>query len=160
MARPESNFTGVSFFGPEPDGKRQEILLEAVPGARQIAILGDGNAAAPEQTKALQEAARVRKVEPSVFFIRTAGDILPVMDQIGASGAAAINVLASNLAFSNRRVLIERSTALRLPAIYEWPEIAEEGGLLAYGARFWHLPPDGTDGRQGVSRRQSRRNPC
>ena len=76
------------------------------------------------------------KVEPSVFYIRTAGDILPVMDQIGASGAAAINVLASNLAFSNRRVLIERSTALRLPAIYEWPEIAEEGGLLAYGARL------------------------
>lgn len=32
LARPESNLTGVSFFGPELDGKRQEILLEAVPG--------------------------------------------------------------------------------------------------------------------------------
>jgi putative ABC transport system substrate-binding protein len=136
LPRPESNFTGVSFFGPELDGKRQEILMEAVPGARQIAILGDGNAVAPEQIKALQEAARTRRVEPSVFYIRAAGDIMPVMDQIKASGAAAINVLASNLAFSNRRVLIERSAALRLPAIYEWPDIAEEGGLLAYGARL------------------------
>jgi len=25
---------------------------------------------------------------------------------------------------------------LRLPAIYQWPEMAEEGGLVGYGPRF------------------------
>jgi hypothetical protein len=30
-------------------------------------------------------------------------------------------------------LVIERAAALRLPAIYEWPEMAEEGGLIAYG---------------------------
>lgn len=136
LARPESNLTGVSFFGPELDGKRQEILLEAVPGASRIAILEGGNATPPEQIKPLQEAARARSVEPSVFHIHATGDIVPVTDQIKASGATAINVLASNFTFSNRRVLFERCTELRLPAIYEWPEMAEEGGLLAYGARL------------------------
>ena len=27
----------------------------------------------------------------------------------------------------------------RLPAIYQWPEIAEDGGLLAYGARITQM---------------------
>jgi putative tryptophan/tyrosine transport system substrate-binding protein len=136
LARPEGNVTGVSFFGGQLDGKRQQVLLEAVPGVRRIAILGDGNATSPEHVTALQEAARAGGVEPSVFYIRAAGDIMPVMDQIKASGAAAINVLASILAYANRGVLFERCTALRIPAMYEWPEMADEGGLLAYGTRL------------------------
>jgi putative ABC transport system substrate-binding protein len=136
LARPDSSVTGVSFFGPELDGKRQQILLEAVPSARRIAILGDGNVTALAQVKALQESARAGGVEPLVFYMRSTGDIAPVMDQIKASGAASINVMASILASSNRKILIERATALKLPAIYEWPEMAEEGGLLGYGARL------------------------
>jgi putative ABC transport system substrate-binding protein len=27
-------------------------------------------------------------------------------------------------------------TALRLPAIYQWPDTADEGGLIGYGPRF------------------------
>ena len=45
-------------------------------------------------------------------------------------------MLASPLLFVNRRLIIERAAALRLPAIYEWPEMAEEGGLIGYGPRF------------------------
>ena len=58
------------------------------------------------------------------------------MNEIKASGAAAINVLSSPLLYVNRRLMIERAAALRLPAIYEWPEMAEEGGLIGYGARL------------------------
>ena len=36
----------------------------------------------------------------------------------------------------NRQIVIERATALGLPAIYEWPEMAEEGGLIGYGPRL------------------------
>jgi putative ABC transport system substrate-binding protein len=32
--------------------------------------------------------------------------------------------------------VIERPAALRLPAIHHWPEVAEAGGVLAYGPRF------------------------
>jgi putative tryptophan/tyrosine transport system substrate-binding protein len=48
----------------------------------------------------------------------------------------ALNVLSGPLFSFNRRVVIERAAALRLPAIYEWPEMAEEGGLIAYGPRL------------------------
>jgi putative ABC transport system substrate-binding protein len=39
LARPGGNITGLSIFSPELDGKRQEILIEAFPGVRKIAVL-------------------------------------------------------------------------------------------------------------------------
>ena len=54
----------------------------------------------------------------------------------GASGSTALNVLTSALFSFNRRIVIERAAALGLPAIYEWPEMAEEGGLIGYGPRL------------------------
>jgi putative tryptophan/tyrosine transport system substrate-binding protein len=48
-----------------------------------------------------------------------------------ASGATALNVLASPLLYANR--IMDRAAALRLPAIYQWPEIGDEGGFAAYG---------------------------
>ena len=41
LARPNGNTTGVSILAPELDGKRQEILIEAVPGLRRMAALAD-----------------------------------------------------------------------------------------------------------------------
>jgi putative ABC transport system substrate-binding protein len=37
------------------------------------------------------------------------------------------------LLFGNRQVIFERAAALGLPAIYQWPENAREGGLIGYG---------------------------
>jgi len=36
----------------------------------------------------------------------------------------------------NRRLIIEHATELQLPSIYQWPETADEGGLLGYGPSF------------------------
>jgi putative ABC transport system substrate-binding protein len=58
------------------------------------------------------------------------------MNGASASGAQALNVLATPLFFFNRRTVIERAAALRLPAMYQWPEMAEEGGLAGYGPRI------------------------
>jgi putative tryptophan/tyrosine transport system substrate-binding protein len=63
-------------------------------------------------------------------------EIAPVMDKAKASGAAALNVLTAPLFSFNRRIVIERAAALTLPAIYEWTEMAEEGGLIGYGPRL------------------------
>jgi putative tryptophan/tyrosine transport system substrate-binding protein len=69
-------------------------------------------------------------------LIAKGDDIPPAIDAAKATGAAALNVLASPMLNSNRRVIIERVAAQRLPAIFQWPETAEEGGFAAYGPRF------------------------
>jgi putative ABC transport system substrate-binding protein len=43
---------------------------------------------------------------------------------------------------TNRRIIMERVAALRLPAIYQWPETAEEGGFAGYGPRFTQIIRD------------------
>jgi hypothetical protein len=56
LAHPGGNITGISLLSPELEGKRQDILIEAVPGARRMAMLADANATGPQQLKALQDA--------------------------------------------------------------------------------------------------------
>jgi putative ABC transport system substrate-binding protein len=135
LANPGGNTTGVSILATQLDGKRQELLIEVVPGVRRMAALADSNTTAPRQLKALQDAARARGVELSLHPIAKPEEIAPAIDAAKNSGAAALNVLASPLLHSNGRVTFERAAVLRLPAMYQWPEMAEDGGLVAYGPR-------------------------
>ena len=109
--------------------------MEAAPGTPRIAALADFNVTTSRQLE-LQNAARARGVELIIVAARTPEAIGPAMSDAKAAGAAAVNVLASPLFSFNRRLLIERAATLRLPAIYEWPEMAEEGGLMGYGTRL------------------------
>ncbi len=139
LAKPGGNTTGVSLLATELDGKRQEILMEAVPGLRRMAALADTNTTAPRQLQALQGAARARGVELSIHRVANPDEIAPAIDAAKTLDAAAINVLASPLLFANRQVIIERAAALRLPAMYQWPEVAEQGGFVGYGPRIVQL---------------------
>ncbi len=133
LARPGGNTTGVSILASELDGKRQEILIEAVPGLRRMAALADPRAIRPPQLQALQDAARARGVELSIHRVASAEEITAAIDAAKASGAAALNVLESAFLYGNHQLIMDRVAALRLPAIYRWPEDAEEGGFIAYG---------------------------
>ena len=139
LARPGGNTTGISLLSPELDGKRQDILMEAVPGARRMAALADSNVTPTQHIQALQDAARLREIELLVFAVAKPEDIAPAVDAAKAAGAEALNFLASALFFPVNRIDIERATAARLPAIHHWPEAAEAGGVLAYGPRFNQL---------------------
>jgi putative tryptophan/tyrosine transport system substrate-binding protein len=136
LAKPGGNTTGVSILGTELDGKRQDILIEAVPGLRRMAALADSNTTAPRQLQALQDAARTREVELSIYGVTKPNEIAAAIDAAKKEDAAALNVLASPLLFAARQVIMERATALHLPAMYQWPEVAEQGGLLGYGPRL------------------------
>jgi putative ABC transport system substrate-binding protein len=139
LAHPGGNTTGISILGTELDGKRQELLMGLVPGARHIAVLADPAVSVPERLQALQEMARARGVELSVHRAAKPEDIVPAVDAAKGSGAQALNVLASALFVDNRRLIVERTAAVRLPAMYQWPGDAEAGGLVAYGARLTEI---------------------
>ena len=135
LARPGGNVTGVSLTF-EINGKRQDLLMEAVPEARRFAFLTDPTVTPPAHLSALQNATRARGVDVAVFTAEAPEQIAPTMDKAKAWGATALNVLTAPLFSVNRRIVIERAAALGLPAIYEWPEMAEEDGLIGYGPRL------------------------
>src|SRR5262245_54159807 len=140
LARPGGNVTGTSLLSPELDGKRQDILIEAVPGARRIAAMADSRQTPSYHLQALQHAARSRGVELSVFGVNGPEEIASAIDSAKASGAEALNFLATPL-FSvpetrTNAIVMERIAAVRVPAIFQWPETAEAGALAGYGPRF------------------------
>jgi putative tryptophan/tyrosine transport system substrate-binding protein len=136
LARPGGNTTGVSILAADLDGKRQEVLVEYLPGIRRLAALSDAQNNTPTQLQALLDSARARGVALAIHRVEREADIAAAIDAAKAGGAEALNVLASPLLYGNRRAIIARTTELRFPAIYQWPDTAEEGGLLAYGPRF------------------------
>jgi len=139
MARPGANITGVSLMSPQLDGKRQDILIEAVPGAHRIAALVDSNVSTSQHLKTLEQSARMQGKELFVIRAVNAGDIRAAVKDAIAHGASGLNVLGSPMLHLNRHVIIDQAAALHLPAIFQWPETAEEGGLLGYGPGFVEL---------------------
>ena len=135
LARPDGNTTGVSILADEAEGKRQDILIEAVPGLRLMAVLWDVNYTSAAKLDALQEAARKHNVEFSIHRVGRGEEIAAAIDSVQASGAGALNIVSSPLFYAHRHVIMDRTAAAHLPTIYEFPETAEEGGFAAYGPR-------------------------
>ena len=139
LGRPDGNTTGTSFLAADLDGKRQEILIEAVPGLRRMAVLADSTTTANARLDELQEAAHARNIELSIHPIARPEEIPTAIDAAKASGAAGLNVLSSPILYTSRQIIMQRVAAQRLPSIYQFPEEAEEGGFVAYGPRVVHI---------------------
>ena len=135
LAKPGGNITGISLLSPELDGKRLEILTEAVPGLRRVAALAH-SIVTKEHLAEQQELARSRGVELSVFAFAKASEIAPALDAAKASGAQAINFLANPHQVVSRDIILDHMAKIGLPAIYQWPETADLGGLMGYGPPF------------------------
>ena len=97
--------------------------------------LPDSNRTAGSRLQVLKEAAHLRNVDLSIHQITKPEEIPAAIDAAKASGAAALNVLASPTLYVSRQIIIQRVAALRLPTIYQFPNEAEEGGFIAYGPR-------------------------
>jgi putative tryptophan/tyrosine transport system substrate-binding protein len=133
MARPGGNTTGVSILASELDVKRLEILHEFVPQARRIAVLVDPTTISTRTQ--LASGARNLGVELVQFEAQSPDEIGRALDAITMAKVEAVNVLASPILNAARRLIIDRMHDALLPAIYQWPETSEDGGLLSYGPR-------------------------
>jgi putative tryptophan/tyrosine transport system substrate-binding protein len=134
MARPGGNLTGVNVLSGELDAKRLEILHEAFPAANRIAALAlpDRLDTRPE----LEIAAHQLNVELIWVTVDRAEELSGSLDALQSARVDAVNVLASPFVGTLRASIFDLLNRARLPAIYEAPELAEQGGLLGYGARF------------------------
>jgi putative tryptophan/tyrosine transport system substrate-binding protein len=136
LARPGSNTTGISLLSPELDGKRQEILIEATPSIRKIAVLADANNITPVALQQLRQAAQRQGVDALMRVVAKRDDVIATIKDVQSSGAQAINFLALPMFSVDAGAFTAQVTNSRLGSIYQWPEDAETGALLGYGPRF------------------------
>jgi putative tryptophan/tyrosine transport system substrate-binding protein len=139
LARPGGNITGVSLLTPDLDGKRQEILVDAVPGLRKIAIMADSNSDTPAHLAQLQKAGEGRGLEVILRGVARRDDVIAAIRDVKAAGVQAINFLATPMFSVNAGAFIAEVTNLRLASIYQWPEDAEAGAMLSYGPRITEM---------------------
>jgi putative ABC transport system substrate-binding protein len=139
LARPDGNTTGFSLLATELDGKRQDLLIEAVPNVRSIATVADATTSTPQHLTTLQNAAIARGVGLMIYRIAKADEISSAVTAALAANTGAFNILASPLLFANRQLILELAATRRKPTIFQWPEVADEGGLMGYGPRLADL---------------------
>ncbi len=139
LARPQRNLTGAGTQTGPLEPKRLELLHAAVPDAEVVAALQYPLAlsALPElaakNARAVADAAASLRVRLVTFEASRERDFDAAFAQIGASGAGALLVTGSPFLFQHHRRIVDFANRSRLPAIYEWAEIARNGGLMAYG---------------------------
>ena len=78
-------------------------------------------------------------MELAVHLVERPERIGPQIEEARRAGAEALNVLASPILYARRLDIFERTAALRLPAMYQSPEFAEEAGLICYGPRITQM---------------------
>ena len=133
MSHPEGNVTGVAIFAFQLAVKRLELLHEALPNAKRIGMLAD-----PDQTTmsdVLDLAARDLGNEIVLFTARSNEDVTDAIDTMKAKSIDAVNVLSSPRLWSIHSLILDRLSSHRMPSIWEWPQAAQDGALIAYGPR-------------------------
>jgi ABC-type uncharacterized transport system substrate-binding protein len=131
-ARPGGNITGISILSAELNVKRLEILKEVSPGSSRLAVLWDP-AAGTTQLKAMEAASRALGVQLLPLEVRGPDDLDSAFKIAHKERAGAVNVLTSPLLASYSQRIVALAAKNRLPAIYQWREHAEAGGLMSYG---------------------------
>src|SRR5262245_27777318 len=140
LARPGGNVTGTSWLGSPLHAKRLELLKEAVPGISRVAVLS--NPANPAHTLAVREMQAVAptlKITLQLLEAKNQDDFGTAFTTMTRSRPDALFTVADPLTFAERTRIVEFAAKNRLPAIYEWRDFVELGGLMAYGVNLADL---------------------
>jgi putative ABC transport system substrate-binding protein len=137
LSRPGGNVTGISVLTAQLAAKRLEIMREVVPKADVIAMLANpANIPSRMQVQDAQEAARALGVAIHVLEASSPGDFEPAFAALARLQIGALVVGADPYFHSQRERIVALAARHAVPAIYEWREFAESGGLMSYGTNL------------------------
>ena len=134
LARPGGNITGVSLLVIELVPKRVELVHDLVPGATLIAgLINPKNSNAARNLAALQEAAREKAVQLHIVEASNESDLETAFASLAPLQAGALVVGADPFFNARRQQIVTLAARYSLPAMYEWREFVDAGGLISYG---------------------------
>jgi ABC-type uncharacterized transport system substrate-binding protein len=139
LARPGGNVTGLSSLAIELNGKRLEVLKDAVPKLDRIGfLLVPGTSRTSDlQLKELRAAAVALKLK--FEEIKTQLDPKGLESAFKTAKQKQVKAIMTSSArpfFAERKRIVELAGKYRLPAIYFQKEFVDEGGLMSYGVDY------------------------
>ncbi|MEO8188263.1 MAG: ABC transporter substrate-binding protein [Burkholderiaceae bacterium] len=139
LARPGGNVTGDTFFVPELAAKRLELLKDAIPRLRRVAVLANpDNAGTGQSLHAMEIAAKELNVALLWFHVRSPGDLDGAFAAMTKENVDALAVIEDIVLIQSHKRIAELAVKQRLPSI-SFIEYADMGGLFGYGANFLAL---------------------
>jgi len=136
LARPGGNATGLSLQQTDAAGKRLELLREAIPGIRRLAILANGgNLSALLDMREAQAMAQTAGFEAVSSEIRDPEDIAPAINAF-RSRVEALYVCNDPLVATSGVRISAAAVEVRLPTMFGVREYVEVGGLMSFGPSF------------------------
>ncbi|HXV83081.1 MAG TPA: ABC transporter substrate-binding protein [Candidatus Binatia bacterium] len=139
LARPGGNITGLASITVDLSGKRFELLAEAVPGVKRMAVLTWSQKVAAGESrvsKDLEAVARALGVKLQVLLALDTATIDKAFLAMKIEHAQALIVMPSSHYLQNREHIIKHAAKNRLPAIYFQQIFVENGGLMSYAPDF------------------------
>ena len=134
LARPGANLSGFSMLAIDLTGKRLELLKEAVPSLKSVAILTDrANYVNASVLKEAQIAARKLGLEVRLIEVRDADELEPAFTTIAREGARGIVLVPSPFLVTHRIQIAELATKGRLPVLGWTDTLVQGGALISYG---------------------------
>jgi putative ABC transport system substrate-binding protein len=134
LARPGGNLTGFSILSPELNLMRFGLLTDLVPQAKLIALLVNPTRSDTESIiRDVKKAADVKGVQIHVLKAGTETEIDAAFTSLVQLRAGALAAVSDPFFYSRREKLLALSSRYAVPAIWEWREFADAGGLISYG---------------------------
>jgi putative ABC transport system substrate-binding protein len=134
LARPQGNVTGFTILGPELEGKRLELLMQAVPGLLRLAVLWNpSNPGIVSYFETVKNAGRALRISlDPVVEVRRADELDNAFTAIASARPHALAVIADRSLLAHRTRIVEFAAMARLPTMYPYKEYVEAGGLMSY----------------------------
>jgi ABC-type uncharacterized transport system substrate-binding protein len=133
-ARPGGNVRGFTILGPELEGKRVQLLKEAVPAAAHIAVVWNssnpGTIDFYHQSRAAAAALKLT-LRPTAEVRRT-DDFSMAFSTIAGAQVHAMLVVADRFLLAHRAQIVDFAATHRLPAMYPYRGYVDAGGLMSY----------------------------
>jgi len=137
LAHPGGNVTGISSIADDVQAKRIEIMRDAIPGLRRLALLGNlANTGQERNARVLQDAARALNIPAKLYDVRSPDDLANTFAVMSQDNMQAMVTLHDGWFFVHRAQLIALARQYALPALYASSTQAEQGGLFFYGANL------------------------
>jgi putative ABC transport system substrate-binding protein len=135
LSKPEANLTGVSDMEVELSAKRLQILKDSFPKVARLAILwNQDDVGMTLRYNRIGEAAQAMGIAIQGHGLRSPEDIDAALAAMKRDRPDAIFVVADGLTATYRRRVIDFAAEQRIPGMYEFAGIPQEGGLMSYGA--------------------------
>jgi putative ABC transport system substrate-binding protein len=137
LNRPGANMTGVSFFTATLEAKRLGLLFELVPAARTFGILiNPTNDNAELQLKDIAQGGLTLSRPITIQKASNEREIEAAFETFAQQQVNALLVGSDPYFFGERGKIVTLAARYNLPAMYEWREFAEAGGLASYGTNL------------------------